>query len=149
MWQNTAPFSPLLDSSGKIIGFAPGSGDYNANGLNLDYPDVNGYAQGTSRQAFLSGVFSPGQFSAPALGTNGNEKTFQFRNPMFHQTDAGLRKDTSITERFSLQLRFEFYNVFNEVNLQGVDSSITSATFGKVTAQYNPRWIQIGANVKF
>ena len=40
--------------------------------------------------------------------------------PGFAETDASLSKDTSITERLRLQLRFEFFNMFNRVNLGGV-----------------------------
>jgi hypothetical protein len=52
-------------------------------------------------------------------------------------------------ERLGLQLRFEFSNVFNRVNLGGVTSNLSSATFGRVTSQLNPRWTQIGAKLMF
>jgi hypothetical protein len=48
-----------------------------------------------------------------------------------------------------LQLRFEFYNAFNRVNLNGVDSNLNSGTFGRSTGQGKPRYIQIGANLTF
>jgi hypothetical protein len=48
-----------------------------------------------------------------------------------------------------LQLRFEFYNVFNRVNLGGINSNLTSASFGKATSQLNPRNIQLGAKLMF
>lgn len=68
---------------------------------------------------------------------------------MFFNADASLLKETSITERVRLQLRFEFFNVFNRANLSNVDSDLSSGTFGKATGQYNPRWIQLGANLLF
>lgn len=70
---------------------------------------------------------------------------------MFFETDASLLKDTSITERVKLQLRFEFFNLFNRANLhlQNVDADMSSSTFGKATSQYNPRWIQLGASLRF
>jgi Carboxypeptidase regulatory-like domain/TonB dependent receptor-like, beta-barrel len=145
----SAAFNPRKNATGQFIGYAPGSGDFNADGDNYDYPNVTSYQQSTSRQAFLNGVFTASNFASPAFGTNGNEKYGQFRNPMFFQTDAGLLKDTSITERVKLQLRFEFFNLFNRANLQNVDADMSSGTFGKATAQYNPRWIQLGANLRF
>ncbi len=145
----TAAFQPLRDSSGNIIGLTPASGDYNADGVNNDYPNVASYSMGTGRQDYLHGVFPRSNFTTPALGTEGNEKWGQFRNPGFAETDASLSKDTSITERLHLQLRFEFFNLFNRVNLGGVNANLSNATFGRSTSQLNPRWIQIGARIAF
>ncbi len=144
-----AAFAPISNSAGQFVGYAPGSGDYNADGDNYDFPDVNSYKQSTSRQAFLNGLFPASDFPAPAFGTNGNEKYNLFRNPMYFETDASLLKDTAITERLKLQLRFDFFNLFNRANLYNVDSNLSSGTFGKATSQYNPRWIQLGANLTF
>jgi hypothetical protein len=135
-------------------------GDYNADGestgvaasINLtgvDYPDVTSYHQGTSKQAFLTGVFSPGQFTPPALGTEGNEKPFPFRTPNFEETDASFYKDTHITERVTFQIRFEFYNIFNRVNLTAFEPDLSSGAFGKATAQQLPRNWQIGGRLTF
>jgi hypothetical protein len=145
----SAAFSPLKNSTGQFIGYAPGSGDFNADGDNNDYPNVASYQQSTSRQAFLNGLFSASNFPAPAFGTEGNEKYGQFRNPMFFQTDASLAKDTALTERLKLQVRFDFFNLFNRANLYNVDANLSDGTFGKATNQYNPRWIQLSAKFKF
>jgi hypothetical protein len=126
-----------------------GGGDYNADGDNLDYPNVSGYSQGTSRSAFLTGIFASGQFTAPTPGTNGNEKTNQFRNPSFVQTDTTVYKDTHITERLNLQLRFEFYNLFNHPNFQFVQGDQSAGNFGQITGQSLPRWWQLGAKITF
>ena len=85
----------------------------------------------------------------PTLGTEGNEKWGQFRNPGFAETDASLSKDTNITERLRLEIRFEFFNIFNRVNLGGISSNLSSSTFGRSTSQLNPRWTQIGAKLMF
>ncbi len=144
-----AAFNPLKNTAGQFIGFAPGSGDFNADGDNYDFPNVTSYQQSTSRQAFLNGLFTKSNFPFPAFGTSGNENYGQFRNPMFFDVDAGLLKDTAITERVKLQLRFEFFNLFNRANLYNVDANLSSGTFGKALSQYNPRWIQLGAAVQF
>ncbi len=126
-----------------------GGGDYNADGDNYDFPNVSGNSQGTSRSAFLTGIFAPGQFTAPTAGTNGNEKTNQFRNPKFVQTDLTVYKNTHITERVNFQLRFEFYNLFNHPNFGNVGADLTGGNFGKVTSQTLPRWWQIGGKITF
>jgi len=144
--QSGYPFTVFTDAS------FTGGGDFNADGDNLDFPDVSSYHQGKSKNAFLTGIFAPGQFTPPTLGTNGNEKVNQFRGPRYVQTDTTLYKDTHITERVNFQFRFEFYNLFNHPNFQvqhfqGDD--LASGNFGKVSYQTLPRWWQLGANITF
>ena len=145
----SASFQPTRDASGNITGLSAASGDYNADGNNNDYPNVGNYTMGTGRQALLTGAIFKSNFTQPTLGTEGNEKWGQFRNPGFAETDLNLSKDTKFTERLRLQLRFEFYNVFNRVNLGGINANLTNANFGKSTSQLNPRNIQIGAKIMF
>jgi hypothetical protein len=126
-----------------------GGGDYNADGDNYDFPNVSGYSQGTSRNAFLTGIFASGQFTTPAQGTEGSEKSNGFRNPHFVQTDMTAYKNTHITERLNFQLRFEFYNLFNHPNFGNVGANLTGGNFGKVTSQTLPRWWQLGGKFTF
>src|SRR5437667_4195812 len=126
-----------------------GGGDYNADGDNLDYPNVSSYNQGASKNAFLTGIFAPGQFTTPTAGTEGNEKSNGFRNPHFVQTDLTVYKKTHITERLNFQVRFEFYNLFNHPNFGNVGSNLTGGNFGKVTSQTLPRWWQLGGKLTF
>ena len=114
----TATFQPVRNANGVFTGFQPGSGDYNADGFNRDFPNVGDYSMNSSRQGFLNGAFKSGQFTQPAFGSGGNETVSRFRNPAYNQTDAALLKNTKIFERLNLQLRFEAYNVFNQVNLR-------------------------------
>jgi hypothetical protein len=144
-----APFVPLTDSSGNFTGFAPGSGDFNADGVNFDFPDVSSYSMQNSRGAYLQGALNVANFPNPAFGAEGNEKVNQFRNPGFAEVNAALLKDVAITERLKLQLRFEAFNLLNRVNLNGVDPNLADGTFGKSTSQLEPRWLQIGARVSF
>jgi hypothetical protein len=156
---NTNAFAPTCEFgptgcpsfANPITGLAPNSGDYNADGTNIDYPNVTGYQQGTSRAAFLNGVFSnpATQFTAPTLGTEGNEKQNGFRGPNFAETDLAIYKDNRFKERFNFQIRFEFYNLFNRVNLQNMDTNNLDGNFGKATGQLLPRWWQIGGRFTF
>jgi hypothetical protein len=149
--QSGTPFTVYTSAN-----YASG-GDYNANGDNTDYPDISSYNIHRSRKDFLGtpyggkgGVFANTSIiSTPASGTEGNEKYSGFRNPPFFETDAGLHKDTAIHSGVSLQIRFEFFNIFNHPNLQGVTTDLTSTNFGQSTSQYQPRNIQVGANLRF
>jgi hypothetical protein len=147
---STAPFLPLKNAAGQFIGYAPGSGDYNADGDNRDYPNAAGYGEATSRNAYLNGVFSSGQFTPPAtFGVEGNEKVGHFREPNFAETDVSFYKDNRIWERVNLQLRFEVYNIFNRANLGFIDNNLADGTFGRATSQQLPRWLQVAAKITF
>jgi carboxypeptidase family protein/TonB-dependent receptor-like protein len=157
----SAPFIPTWNSpnctavsSGcTILGMAPNSGDYNADGYNYDFPSVpaTGYGSGHTRADYLNGVFPGGAaaFPQPALGTEGNELHNRFRGPGFANTDMGILKNFGLTERLKAQLRLEMFNIFNRPNFTQVDGNLADGTFGKVTGQYNPRYFQIAAKIEF
>jgi len=147
-----APFEPIQDANGNVIGMQPGSGDFQADGYNYAFPDVPsfGYKMPTrSRQAYLNGLFPASAFPVPAMGTYGNLKPGRYRGPGFACVDSGLIKDNRISEKIVLQLRFEFFNLFNRPNLNGVDGNLPDATFGQSVAAFNPRWVQFGMKVSF
>ncbi len=145
----TAPFAPLRNSAGQIIGYAPGSGDFNADGDNFDFPSIASYTTNNTRQGYLNGSVTTANLADPALGAEGNERVGGFRNPGFAEVDAALLRNFPLMERLTLQLRFEGFNVLNRVNLQGVDQNMADGTFGKATSQYQPRWFQFGARIFF
>jgi hypothetical protein len=101
-----------------------------------------------SKSAYLTSVFSAGQFTVPIAGTNGNEKTQQFRQPTFAETDLTTFKDTHITERLNFQLRFEIYNLFNHQNFF-LDPNLANGSFGRAISQQLPRNWQIGGKITF
>ncbi|GAC1415861.1 MAG: hypothetical protein NVSMB62_04540 [Acidobacteriaceae bacterium] len=144
-----APFIPLKNSSGQFIGYAPNSGDYNADGDNRDYPDVVSYSYKTGRQDYLKGIFTRSNFAQPSFGSEGNERYGAFRSPNFQQWDAALLKNTAFWESVSFQLRFEFFNIFNHPNLTNVDVNLPDGNFGRATGQAVPRFIQVGGKLSF
>lgn len=77
--------------------------------------------------------FDPNAFGRSARGTLGNSGRNFFHGPGFNNVDFGLLKNTKINERASLQLRFEFFNLFNhaQFNARGVTLNANSSDFGR------------------
>jgi hypothetical protein len=157
IYQTGYPFTVFTSAAYNGANYAVGAdaqttqtGDYLANGDNFSYPNATNYQELTSRAAYTTtGAFTAGQFTVPTAGTNGDEKTGQFRYPNFISTDATVYKNTHISERVVFQFRFEFYNLFNHPNFTGMQGDLSQGNFGFVTQQALPRWWQIGGKLYF
>jgi len=142
------------------ITFASNSGNYSADGSNFNSPNVVSYHQKHDRKSYQytgvvdSGVVTHAQFAQPtfsASGTEGKQKLGQFRNPGYADTDFTVKKSTALTERFNLELRLDIFNIFNRVNLNGVNTNFgdTSASFGTTSSNMPPRNMQVAARFTF
>jgi hypothetical protein len=49
----------------------------------------------------------------------------------------------------SLELRFEFFNVFNHTEFNNIDQNSGDANFGQATTAYDPRTLQLGGKFHF
>jgi Carboxypeptidase regulatory-like domain len=147
--QNGSTGCPSIGN--PAIGYAPGSGDYNADGVNLDYPDAASYNQSHENGAWLTGAIPKSNFAVPAFGQEGNEQPMRFRGPNFYETDVNFYKDTRITERLNFQVRFEFFNIFNRPNYADnlVDMNLPDGSFGQAQGSHEPRFWQIGGKLSF
>jgi hypothetical protein len=151
----STPFSPIRDESGAIVG---NSGcDFNADGFNYDtlnQPAFGNSKNGLSRSDYLKGIFKASDFPTPGLGQDGSLGRNTFQGPGYANTNFALLKNTKIPwfvgkEGANLQLRGEFFNAFNRVNLTGLDSNTADATFGQTTSTYGARNIQVGLKLTF
>jgi hypothetical protein len=95
-------------------------------------------------------------FTQPAVGTFGNVGKGSFRGPTNWNMDMGLHKTfypISSHENLSVQLRGEFFNVFNHTQLNATASSntvtVSSSNFGSIRAANDPRIIQLALKVSF
>jgi hypothetical protein len=99
--------------------------------------------------------FNPNAFVRPAAGTYGNLGRGTFTGPGLADVDFSLLKNTSLTERTTLEFRAEFFNLFNRVNFGPPNTTVfaggaVSASAGLIaTLATNPRQIQFGLKLIF
>jgi hypothetical protein len=141
-------------ASDPAVAYQAGSGDYNGDGDNLDFPNAVSYHQSTKNSDWLTGAIPKSDFAVPTFGTEGNEKSNVFRGPNFIETNINLYKDTRITEGVNFQFRFEVFNLFNRPNYawngaSGVDTNFPDGNFGQATASHEPRFWQLGGKLSF
>jgi hypothetical protein len=149
-------FIPIFDNAGNVIG---NSGcDYNADGNAWDAPNApswGNFKNGLSRSDFIRGIFTPADFPAPGLGMDGTLGRNTFRGPNFENTDLSISKTTKVPwfvgrEGANLQFRAEFFNIFNRVNMSGVNSDLANpGQFGTSSNTFPARNIQFGLRLSF
>ena len=147
--QSGRPFTVFTSAS------LPG-GDYNADGLRFDVPNTPSFGNelsGVDSSDFLRGVFSAGDFPRPAPGQGGDLGRNPYEGPGLANVDLNLIKHFSMPwftgEPAELQFRVEVFNLFNRVNLNGVNSNLSSGTFGRSVGSFLPRIFQFGMRISF
>lgn len=72
-------------------------------------------------------------FYIPCPGTVGNSRRNQLIGPSLSQWDITLMKNTKITERMNVEVRWEIYNVLNRGNFYSFPEKTLGGSFGTVT----------------
>jgi hypothetical protein len=141
--QSGRPFTVALlsdiDNSGtgrSILGF----------GAN-DRPNVTGNPSLDQRST--DRWFNTTAFTFPARGTFGNAGRNTLDGPGYQNVNVSLVKNTNLSERLNLQLRAEFFNLFNHPNFNLPDNFLGSPTFGRISSARDPRHIQFGVKLLF
>ena len=110
--------------------------DNSVSGVGNDYADfVPGVS--TKRPAGVSKIqewFNPAAFAKNAAGTFGNVPRNYLRGPGYADVDLSLVKEFLSEHRIHGQFQAEAYNLFNHTNLANPVSSVSSGTFGEITA---------------
>ena len=116
-------------------------------------PTTAGCVSWLNKAAFAS--------TAASLGTYGTTGKNAFRMPGYYDWDMGLFKNFTFTERWKLQFRAEFFNVFNRANFfdEGIASQpnlgnfqkLNGSTFGQFRAGQvgDPRIGQLALKIFF
>ena len=148
--------------SGSPLGFAgstPLSGGWNGVGRRINIAPGEMKSSGYNPAAFdLANTRNPSNtylnksvysdIAPLTLGTAAYRYT-QARGFGTISEDLGLQKNHVIKEKYRLQIRAEFLNLFNRHTLGGINTSITSPLFGQVTNVSGNRSVQFGARLDF
>jgi hypothetical protein len=121
----------------------------------------NPYGSGACAAAKISTVscvdwLNPAGFQSNAAGTFGNVGKGSMRLPGSFTWDMGLTKNFLFTERWRLQFRAEFFNVFNHANFMDDSVSLTNfqklsskSSFGAIQQAADPRIGQLALKLLF
>jgi outer membrane receptor protein involved in Fe transport len=109
-----------------------------------------------SGQRTLAKWFNTAAFTNPAAGTWGNSGRNILEGPATKNVDFSVFKNTHVTEGTVLQLRAEFFNLFNTPQFNNPGATVSAATIGRVSSagqeplfQRLERQIQLGAKFNF
>ncbi len=117
----------------------------------LDPPDFTGQIQYAGNPRTDGHIWmTPAGFSLPPLGSFGDVPKRFFHGPGLDNWNVGLHKETAIRENMTLQIRAEFFNVFNHAQFGNPNGLFSGSTFGRITSvQAPPRIGQIAAKFIF
>jgi hypothetical protein len=94
--------------------------------------------------------FDTSCFANPALFEFGNYVIGDVRGPRFVNTDFSIFKRTGLGGTRSLEIRFEFFNLFNKAIFANPNTQLGNAQFGRIASTRFPsREIQLGARFLF
>jgi len=141
----TLNISQLHDITGL---FMTGNGPYWLNPANIG-PDTRGVA------ADGAAPFAGQVFFNPQPGTQGSLQKRALDGPPFKSFNFTTVKTFRITERQTLDLHADFFNIFNHPNFFLNDQNVNNSSFGKITTQntsndgIGPRVLQFGLYYRF
>jgi hypothetical protein len=102
-----------------------------------------------SRGDRVASWFTKSSFKTNKIGTFGNFGRNVMVGPRFNNVNLGASKQIPISEAIKLQLRGEFFNLFNHTNLGNPGSAVTSGGFTRITSAGDPRILQLALKLAF
>jgi hypothetical protein len=127
--------------------------DNNFDGVTGDYADYLGgewkLSGGRSKNEQIARWFNTSVFRTNAVGTFGSARRSQLRAPGQWNLDYSLFKSFDVVERLRVQLRGEFFNVFNHANLGAPATTVNSPNFGTISGASSPRIVQLALKLVF
>ncbi len=129
-----------------------------ADATSCNCPGNGNYADAISPVHLLNGIgpgqpwFTTSSFATPSPNRFGNAGRNTIRGPGFKNYDFSLFRRFSLTERFKLEFRGEFYNLTNTPHFGNPDGNVNDSTFGIISSTlngYGNRQIQTAVRLLF
>ena len=145
----TGPVGSELTQRADVAGTPSTTGNPNSylNPSGISLPSLTCAAAQPANSYYVQGqVLFAGVAGSPCLGTSARN---QFTGPAYADFDTAVQKSIPLSERLSMILRAEFYNLFNRSNYYNPISSYslngvtTNPQFGQITSARGPRRIQL------
>ena len=95
--------------------------------------------------------YNTGAYAVSPSGTFGNLGRNTGIGPALANTDLSIFKAFVMpySERHKFEIRAEFFNALNRVNLGNPNTNLTNALYGRITSAGDPRIIQLGLRYSF
>jgi Carboxypeptidase regulatory-like domain/TonB dependent receptor len=140
-WQSGFPFTVTSGTDNSFTGINRDRADFLGGNADL--------GSGRPHGEMVASWFDTSKFVPNAIGTFGSAGKNMLRGPNYFNTDLALVKVANVTSSVGLQLRVEFFNIFNNVNFNAPNSTVASAQFGRITSALDPRILQFGLKLLF
>ena len=127
-----------LDNSNTGISFIGGA---------ADRPNINGNP--VLKNPDPSRWFATDVFTMPTFGSFGTAGRNIVTGPSFKNIDLSLLKVTALNKSAKLQMRLEFFNLFNTPNFHQPNIIFGTPSFGRVLSAHAGREVQLGLKVIF
>jgi hypothetical protein len=141
-FQDGLPYGVISPEDYSNSGSAAPRADRVCNGAGpktlAEWFNTNCFTTALLAQALESGT--------PRFGTAGRNILF---GPGLDQWDVSFIKRNRISERFSLEFRAQFFNVFNHPSFGRPAATTDSTGFGQITSAGTPRDVQFGLKLNF
>lgn len=101
--------------------------------FNVNYNNYYKTTTDSSGNVLPVPVFNTAAFSDPGFTPGNSLRNISgLRSPAFGEEDFALAKKFYFGERVAAELRMEFYNVLNRMQVCGADTNVSDSTFGMV-----------------
>lgn len=94
-------------------------------------------------------LYNPAAFGLPVGLTFGNIGRNTLTQPGMVNFNMGVYKNFRITERQTVQFRWETFNTFNHTQFWGIDGGLTSTNFLRSTGTHEPRIMELALKYIF
>ena len=147
-WQTNGIFNY---TSGSPMNVTPGTGRALQGGGDQRVDVVGDFRlpAGRSFDEQRTAYFNKAAFAQAPVGRFGNFARNGLVGPGRYNLDFSLFKLTKVTERFTVQFRWEMFNAFNHANLGNPVTNFMSSVFGQINTVTGPRVMQMGLKLVY